>query len=136
MTREKKSMRKNTRKMNEDVKNMLAEKHDEESRLADVEKLMNAQLFSINANKNDKKREKLQADRFKQEVQKRTSSTEAFLVKRLREKNPPQKHADADAEEWDVWGTPDSRHLWHARFDTFKEKSFAKVKAVILPLGG
>lgn len=27
---EKKSFRKNTRKMNEDVKNMLADKHDEE----------------------------------------------------------------------------------------------------------
>lgn len=85
---EKKSFKKNTRKMNDEVRNMLEDKHDEEEQLKNVAKMTSDQLFSINANKNDKKRDKLRADRFKAHVQKHTSSTEKILVKRLREKGP------------------------------------------------
>ena len=85
---EKKSFKKNTRKMNDEVKNMLEDKHDEEEQIKKVAKMTSDQLFSINANKNDKKRDKLRADRFKEHVQKHTSTTEKILVKRLREKGP------------------------------------------------
>lgn len=54
--------------MNDEVKLMLAEKHDEEEQLKKVASLASDSLFSINANKNDKKREKLRADRFKAHI--------------------------------------------------------------------
>lgn len=79
------------------------------------------QLFSINANKNDKKRDKLRADRFKAHVQKHTSSTEKVLVKRLREKGPPMPQKDPNAEEMDVWGTPSVKPPLFAKFDSFRQ---------------
>lgn len=66
--KEKKTVRRSTRKMNDEVKHMLAEKHDEEEQLKKVASMASDSLFSINANKNDKKREKLRADRFKAHV--------------------------------------------------------------------
>lgn len=66
--KEKKTVRRSTRKMNDEVKLMLAEKHDEEEQLKKVSSMASDSLFSINANKNDKKREKLRADRFKAHV--------------------------------------------------------------------
>lgn len=134
--REKRTVKKSTRALNEDVKETMALKHDKEEREAEVQKMASSQLFSINASKNDKKREKLAKDRFKQSVQKQTSSVETLLVKRLREKNPPQKHADKDAEDMDVWGTPSTKGLNQIRFEAFKQKQMPKVKAVMKPLGG
>lgn len=93
-------------------------------------------LFSINADKNDKKREKLKADRFKEHVQKHTSTTEKILVKRLREKGPVQHQKDPDAEEMDVWGTPAVKAPIFAKFESFRNGQMAKVKAVMAPLGG
>lgn len=67
--------------------------------------MASSQLFSINANKNDKKREKLKADRFKENIQKGRSPVEALLVKRLREKNPPEPNKSKDEDYQDVWAT-------------------------------
>lgn len=53
--------------------------------------MASASLFSINANKNDKKRGKLRADRFIQHTQKTVSQSELILIKRFKEKKPIQK---------------------------------------------
>ena len=83
-------MRKDTFHQNEDVKLALAAKHDEEERLASIGKLKDSQLFSINSSKDglQKKRDKLRADRFKQQQQKVRSPTEEVLIKRLKLKQP------------------------------------------------
>jgi hypothetical protein len=98
--------------------------------------MSSSQLFSINANKNDKKRDKLRADRFKTEVQKVVSTSELVLIKRLREKNPRQEHKDLDAEDYDVWGAPSVKAPLFAKFETFRTSAAVKVKNVMAPLPG
>jgi hypothetical protein len=98
--------------------------------------MTSSQLFSINANKNDRKRDKLRADRFKTEVQKHVSTAELVLIKRLREKNPPMAHKDLDAEDYDVWGAPSVKAPIFAKFETFRTSGSVKVKNVMAPLPG
>lgn len=115
---------------------MLAEKNDKEEQLKQVASMKSDALFSINANKNDKKREKLRADRFKQEVQKHVSVSEQILIKRLREKLPPMPQKDKDAEDYAVWDTPNVKPAIIAKFETFRTSQMPKVKAVMQPLPG
>lgn len=88
--REKKSWRKDTFHQNEDVKLALVAKHDEQARVDTAAKMSNSELFSINANKEglQKRRDKLRADRFRQQEQKVRSPTEEVLIKRIMEKKP------------------------------------------------
>jgi hypothetical protein len=133
---EKKTYRRKTKKENEQVKHMMADMHDAQEQQQKVAAMASASLFAINANKNDKKREKLRADRFKQQIQAKVSKTERVLVKRLTEKGPAVPIKDSFAGEMDVWSTPDSKGVNAKRFDAFKARSMAKVKAVMTPLGG
>lgn len=48
---------------------MMADMHDAQEQEQKVAAMTSDSLFSINANKNNKTREKLQADRFKQKIQ-------------------------------------------------------------------
>lgn len=84
---------------------MMADMHDAQEQEQKVAAMTSDSLFSINANKNNKTREKLQADRFKQKIQSTVSKTEQFLVKRLTEKGPALPIKDPLAGELDVWGT-------------------------------
>jgi hypothetical protein len=65
--REKKSMRRDTFKQNEDVKLALETQHVEQELFANIKKMTDSQLFTVNSNKDvlNKKRDKLRADRFK-----------------------------------------------------------------------
>lgn len=65
---------------------MLVKKNDEEFRQKDMAKKSNDQLFSVNAKKNDSKRDKLKKDRFRDMKRITVSQTDYKLVKRLREK--------------------------------------------------
>ena len=84
---------------------MIADMHDELEQAQKVADMASTSLFQINANKNSKTREKLQADRFKQKIQATVSKTEQILVKRLSEKGPVLPVKDPFANEMDVWGT-------------------------------
>jgi hypothetical protein len=81
--REKKSMKKNTRKMNEEIQHMMQDKNDEDQREADMNKLADTQLFSVNAAKNDNKRAKLRKDRFEDKKRVFIPKSQAILSKRL-----------------------------------------------------
>jgi hypothetical protein len=129
--REKKSWKKNTMKMNEEVQHMMMEKNDEEQREADMNKLSNEQLFSLNAAKNDKKRAKLRKDRFEDKKRVFISKNEAVLSKRLAAQKERRievhqggdKQPESDEYEMvDPWATPSDMGKNRAAFYDFKKK--------------
>lgn len=64
--REMKSIRRQTRAMNENIKQALEVQQDDQNNLTQVKSLHDAQLFTVNKQGNKKKREKLLKCRFKE----------------------------------------------------------------------
>ena len=97
-------MRRDTFKQNEDVKLALETQNVEQELFANIKKMTDSQLFTVNANKDglNKKRDKLRADRFKRQEQKIKSHTEEVLIKRFQQKQPPQVKVEKD--DLDIWG--------------------------------
>ena len=79
-----KTVRKRTRKDNDEIKAVMEKKNDADTAKAKVNKLADKELFSVNVNKANlvEKRQKLAADRFKSKNTKRMSINEENLVKR------------------------------------------------------
>lgn len=110
---------------------MLQEKNDKDQREADMNKLKDAQLFSVNAAKNDNKRAKLKKDRFEDKKRVFVPKSQAVLSKRLanikdrREEvhNGGEKQPDSDEYEMmDPWATTNTMSLERKSFYDFKKR--------------
>lgn len=110
---------------------------------------MSDDLFTTNTKKEGLKkvREKLKEDRFKEEVNMRTSKTETLLIKRLQKKMENKKPATgkkltAEEEELgeleDLWSQPRKiTSVKHEQYlNGFAKADQVKVKAVMVPIGG
>ena len=113
MTREKKTMRRGTRKLNEEVKQTLAEKNSADAKAAQFENTSNTDLFAVNTMPKTGVREKLRADRFARDKNRGVSHVDTILKKRLRNQaSPAPKHLAAkdEFEEYgDLWGSAPSK---------------------------
>ena len=89
MTREKKTMRRGTRKLNEEVKQTLAEKNVADTQAAQFEKTSNSELFAVNTAPKTGVREKLRADRFARDKNRGVSQVDTILKKRFRNQASP-----------------------------------------------
>jgi hypothetical protein len=135
--RDKKSFKKNTHKMNEELKHALEDLDDKAVRERDMKGKSNDQLFAVNAAKNSLKREKLRKDRFADKRRASTSKTDQILVKRLRDKQTVAKEVDPElAEMQDLWATDNTRAKKWEHHEAQKKKAMPVVKAVIKPMSG
>lgn len=119
----------------------IAVKNEKENKLEQAALLADKELFSVNVKKDLKVREKLAKDRFKENQEKINghlkSKTEQLLLKRLREKNPPDIRKKVEVDEFaDIWAEPAKLSKSVQRFKDFSKNSALIVKAVIEPTPG
>ena len=148
MGKSKKKIRKSLKIDDEELR-VTAEEMNRKSREAQMKNdLTGDDLFTTNTKKEGLKkvREKLKADRFKEEENRRTSKTETVLIKRLARKMENRKPAGgkltAEEEEFgeleDLWSQPRKiTSVKHERYrNGFAKSDTVNVKSVILPVGG
>jgi hypothetical protein len=102
-----------------------------------LSKVPDADLFTTNSALNTNKREKLRDDRFKRNAARGVSLVDALLIKKIKAKGPSTSEAKEENHLGDLWSTPASaKTLNQTKYSDFVDRSFTKVKAVIMPFAG